>query len=170
MYLLPLGLPPYVGHFSALRRCPCAPYSMFSLVISFIRRISSVWCQSQPLSSPHPCLRLWYPHIGSLCLCLYFCFANKVISVIFSRSHIYALTHDICFSDLLHSASRSLGFRVGNRICSSSLWSINYVILAISSNLKLAKGCLAYRLLSESGMWYTSGTQHKPWWYCVLTT
>ena len=99
---------------------------------------------TQPLSSPHPCLRLWYPHIGSLCLCLYFCFANKVISVIFSRSHIYALTHDICFSDLLHSVSRSLGFRVvGNRICSSSLWSINYVILGSILKSKTCKRMLS---------------------------
>ena len=144
MCLLPFGLPPCVGRFSALSRRPCAPYSVFSLVISFIRRISSVWCQPQPLSSPHPCLRLWYPHIGSLCLCLYFCFANKVISVIFSRSHIYALTHDICFSDLLHSVSRSLGFRVvGNRICSSSLWSINYVILGSILKSKTCKRMLS---------------------------
>ena len=32
--------------------------------------------------SPPP----WYPYICSLCLCLYFCFANKIIYIIFLDS------------------------------------------------------------------------------------
>ena len=45
-----------------------------------------------PLTLPFPS---WYPYICSLCLCLYFCFANKIIYTIFSRLHIYALIYYI---------------------------------------------------------------------------
>ena len=56
---------------------------------------------------------LWYPYICSLCLCLYFCFVNKIVYTNFFRFHIYALIYDICFSlsDLLRlctTASRSI--------------------------------------------------------------
>ena len=47
----------------------------------------------------------WCPYIYSLLLCLYFCFANNIISATFSRFHIHALMYDICssLSDSLHS-------------------------------------------------------------------
>ena len=143
IYPLPFGLPSHVGHWRALSRVPCATYRIFSLVTNFVRRISRVRCQSQALSSSHPCFPLWYPHICSLCLCLDFCFANKVTSVIFSRSCIYALTHDIYFSDLLLSVWHFLGSRVtGNRICNSSPLSINYVILGSILKSKTCKRML----------------------------
>ena len=37
-------------------------------------------------------------HICSLCLQLYSCPANRLISTIFSRFHVCALIYDICFS------------------------------------------------------------------------
>ena len=40
----------------------------------------------------------WYPYDCTLFLCVYFCFANKIIYTTFSRFHIYVLTDDICFS------------------------------------------------------------------------
>ena len=59
-------------------------------------------CQSQSPSSSHPPNPLpfppWYPYIFSLCLCLYFCFANKIIYTIFlDPIYICALIYDICF-------------------------------------------------------------------------
>ena len=43
--------------------------------------------------------------VCSLCLCLYFCFVNKIIYTNFFRFHIHALIYHICFylSDLLYS-------------------------------------------------------------------
>ena len=61
-------------------------YSRFSLVICFI--YSSVY-MSIPIHSTHP-FPLWYPYICSLCLCLYFYFANKFSSVQFSCSVVSA--------------------------------------------------------------------------------
>ena len=49
----------------------------------------SVYMSFPPPSPP------WYSYICSLCLCLYFCFANKIIYTIFSRLHIYALIYYI---------------------------------------------------------------------------
>ena len=44
-------------------------------------------CQSQSPSSAHPApFSLWYACICSLCLCLYFCFANKIIYTTFLDS------------------------------------------------------------------------------------
>ena len=57
-----------------------------SLVFYFIHRINSVY-KSLPIfqfiPSPFP---PWYPYVCSLCLCLYFCFANKFICTIFLNS------------------------------------------------------------------------------------
>ena len=39
----------------------------------------------------------WFPYACSVCLCLYFCFANKIIYTIFSRFHIYALIYYVFF-------------------------------------------------------------------------
>ena len=55
-------------------------------------------CQSQSPKSSHTLpFPPWYPYICSLCLCLYFCFVNKIVYTNFSRFHIYALIYDICF-------------------------------------------------------------------------
>ena len=96
---------PHLGHHRALSFL----YSRFSLVICFLYSINSVY-MSMPVSQffpPHP--SPWYPYICSLCLCLYFCFANKAI-IPFSRFHIHDLIYGIHFSlsDLLHSVWQSL--------------------------------------------------------------
>ena len=64
---------------------------------------------STPISqyvSPHPPFPL-ASNTCSLCLCLYFCFAIKIIYNIFLDSTTYALIYDICFSlfDILHEAN-----------------------------------------------------------------
>lgn len=85
------------------------PPTWTSFPIRSLSGLSRVlWCYSQYI--PHestilnrvsivyiiiPIFRLppphcpWYPNIWSLCLCLYFCFANKIILYHFSRFHIY---------------------------------------------------------------------------------
>ena len=55
-------------------------------------------CQFQSPNASHPTFRPWYPYACSLCLCLYYRFANRWL-------HTYVFTHDICFSlsDSVHS-------------------------------------------------------------------
>ena len=98
-------------------------YGLFLLLSNRTHLITFFFIQ-QVLSShpfyPHQCIHVnpnlpvhptllsfppWYPYICSLCLCLYFCFVNKIVYASFFRFHMYALIYDICFSlsDLLHS-------------------------------------------------------------------
>ena len=79
------------------------PYIRFSLVIYFMHSVSM--CQSRSTNLSHFPLvygtkmrvlfPACYPHVCSLHLCLYFCFASKVIYTIFYRFHIYPLTYSI---------------------------------------------------------------------------
>jgi len=85
--------------------------SRFSLVIYFIH--NSVYTSipiSQFILPPLP-FPVWYLYICSLCLCLYFCFANKFINFIFLDSTYVAILYDICFSlsKLFHSVWWFLG-------------------------------------------------------------
>ena len=54
----------------------------------------------QPVSHIIPILLSlpWYPYVCSLCLCLFFCFVNKIIYTYFSRTHIHVLIYGLCFS------------------------------------------------------------------------
>ena len=94
-------------------------YSRFSLVIYFIHSIY----MSIPVSrfiSPPPLSPPWCPYICSLHLCLYFCFANKIIYTFFFFFifHIYALIyiraflwawHTLCTpGDSLRTSSNSV--------------------------------------------------------------
>ena len=74
-------------------------YTGFSWIIYFIHKSVYVSVPNSwfiPLSFSF-CLRahsLW-----SLCLCVYYCFINKIVyTIFFFRFHIYALIYDICFS------------------------------------------------------------------------
>ena len=58
-------------------------YTMFSLAIYFIHSMNGVHVSIPVPNSSHPAFTLGYPHICSLCLCLYFCFANKITYTIF---------------------------------------------------------------------------------------
>ena len=74
IYLLYFAFPFHLGHHRALS-CLCyttgSQWSSMSIpTFQFI----------PPSSSP------WYPYVYSLCLCLYFCFANKFIWTIFLES------------------------------------------------------------------------------------
>ena len=71
--------------------------SWFSLVIYFICSINNVYV-SVPISQllPSHLFSLWYPQVCSLCLCLYFCFVNKILYTSFFRFYIRALIYNIC--------------------------------------------------------------------------
>ena len=84
-----------LGYHSVLGRDTCATYSKFASVVYFIHSISNVYV-SIPLSQflpPHP-FPPWYPYIRFLCLCLYFCFADKFICILFLDS-IYKRYHTV---------------------------------------------------------------------------
>ena len=71
-------------------------YSMFSWVIYFKHSINSIHASIPIFHSLPPPHSPWYPNIWSLCLCLYFCFANKIIYTIFPYSiyiYIYICTY-----------------------------------------------------------------------------
>ena len=55
-------------------------------------------CQSQSPNSFHPTFPPWYLCICSLCLCLYFCFANRIIYTFFLDSHMCINIQYLCFS------------------------------------------------------------------------
>ena len=62
-------------------------------------------CQSESPNSSQTCFPPWYPYICFLCLCLYFCFAKKIIYAIFLNSTYLGFS----FPDLLHSVWQPLG-------------------------------------------------------------
>ena len=85
-------------------RGPCAVQE--ALMFPILCIVSVVYtCQAQSPNSSHTHFSPWYPYICSLCLCLYYCFADKINLYSFSRFRMYALIYGICFSlsDLLHS-------------------------------------------------------------------
>ena len=92
MYIHPLfsGLPSHLGHHRAFSRVLCA----IQKVPCFIHSVNSVYmyvhmytvCQTQSGNSSHRPFPSCYPYICSLCLCLYFCFANEFTCMIFLNS------------------------------------------------------------------------------------
>ena len=80
-------------------------------------------CPSQSPTSTHS-PPPWYPYIHSLCLCLHFCFVNKIVYGSFFRFQIYALIYDICvsLSDLIYSVWQSLGPSVSLPSFIDSIW------------------------------------------------
>ena len=69
-------------------------YSMFSWVICSKHSINSIHASIPIFHSLPPPHSPWYPNIWTLCLCLYFCFANKIIYTIFTDSiYIYIYMH-----------------------------------------------------------------------------
>ena len=100
----PLSTP--AGHLRAPSWARCAIWQVLTSS-SFTRgseHTSVPVSRFVPPSPSPPC-----PHVYSLCLCLHSCPANRFTCTIFSRAHIYALIHTVCFSDLLHSVWQSLG-------------------------------------------------------------
>ena len=102
MYIpFPFGLPSHSGHCRALSRAPCAIYCVpisFDLVHSIDMYISHMYMYVSlilPVSSRLP---PWYPYVCFLRLCLYFCFADKVIYTIFLDCTTYVLIYNTCFS------------------------------------------------------------------------
>ena len=79
------GLSSHSGHHSKLSRVPC---SIQQVLISYLFYSQSQQCiyanPSLPIPPSFP--PLCYPFICFLCLCLYICFANKIISIIFLDS------------------------------------------------------------------------------------
>ena len=114
-YPLPFRLPSHLGYHSALGELPVL-YSMFPSVIHFIHSINNVYV-SIPVSqflSPHP-FPPWYPYICSLCLFLYFCFATKIIWIIFldSRYMRYYTIFAFLFLTYFTLYEQSLGHSLG---------------------------------------------------------
>ena len=59
-------------------------YSRFSLVSPFIHSVNGVYVSTPTLQfAPTPSFPPWFPYVYSLCLCVYFFFANKTICIIF---------------------------------------------------------------------------------------
>ena len=122
----------------------------------------------------------WCPYICSLCLCLYFCFANKMIYTIFSRFHIYALICDTCFSlsDLLqlHSVWQSLGPSMSAQMTQfcAFLWLSNILLYIgitfffIHSSVDGHLGCSKLFSLrtsswpTKSGIWSSAYVPEQP--------
>ena len=77
IYPFPYELPFHSDHYSELCRVSCA--IQYALINYFLYIVSIMYmCPSQSPNSFHPLLSSWYSYICSLCLCLYFCFANRI--------------------------------------------------------------------------------------------
>lgn len=103
------GLPSHGGHHRAPSGVPAlhtrSRESSTLCIVSVVIHVNP----SLP-APPTFLLSPWCPCIGSLCLCVYFYFANKIVYTNFFRLHMYALIHICLFpSDLLHSIRRSPG-------------------------------------------------------------
>ena len=97
------GLPSHGGHHRAPSGVPTlhtrSRESSTLCIVSVVIHVNP----SLP-APPTFLLSPWCPCIGSLCLCVYFYFANKIVYTNFFRLHVYALIHICLFpSDLLHS-------------------------------------------------------------------
>lgn len=103
------GLPSHGGHHRAPSGVPAlhtrSRESSTLCIVSVVIHVNP----SLP-APPTFLLSPWCPCIGSLCLCVYFYFTNKIVYTNFFRLHMYALIHICLFpSDLLHSIRRSPG-------------------------------------------------------------
>ena len=86
--------PTPLGHHRVLARPPVLDSSS-PLTAYFTHVVYICQCYFLTLSQLLPLL---WPQVCSLYLRLYSCPANRFISTIFSRFHIYALIYDTCFS------------------------------------------------------------------------
>ena len=124
---------------------------------------------SNPTSQFLPPFPPWYPYICSLCLRLYFCFANKVICTVFldfTYMHSYTI---FCSSDLLHSVWQILGPSASLQMFQfhSFLWLSNIpvcvcVCVCVCTILLLIFLCSANLFLTAPRAWglNTSKTAH----------
>ena len=108
LLLLP-PIPPSIRVFSneSTLRMRWPKYWSFSFSISLSKEhpglisFGMYICQSQSPSSSHFLLSPWYLYICSLCLCLYFCFVNKIIYThFFFRVFMYVLIYGICLNGI----------------------------------------------------------------------
>ena len=91
------------------------PCNRFSLVIYFMHSINSVYVSISMSRSIRPLLSPSVSRCLFLCLCLYFCFVNKIIYTNFFRFYIYALAYNIYLSpsDLRFCVIFIIGFSGG---------------------------------------------------------
>ena len=79
IYPLPFGSPSYSGYCSALSRVPCAIQYVLISYVFYTQYQQCIYVNSNLPIPPTPSRPPWYPYICSLCLCLYFCFANRIM-------------------------------------------------------------------------------------------
>ena len=118
------GFPSHLGHNRALNRVPRA-ISRFSLVTYFIH--SSVY-MSIPIFQIIPL------PINSLHLCLYFCFANKFVSIIFLDSTCKVISSGIFFS--LPDFTLSLGLSMSLQMAKFHSFSVQFSCSVVSNSLR----------------------------------
>ena len=90
----PFVLPSPSGPHRALSRVPCALREVLIVICLHVVSILC-WYPSQSPNSSHPPTFPLSSYICSLCLCLYFCLANKIIYTIFRNA--YGQTHQIIY-------------------------------------------------------------------------
>ena len=143
------------------------PYSTLgSHQLSILYIVSIVYiCQSQSLNTSHPPLPFphWYPYVGYLHLCLYFCFVNKILSTSFfflQISHICTYMQYLFFwlTSLWMAISRSIHISANNPVSflfMAEQYSIinTYHIFFIDSFIDGHLGCFhALAILNSAAM------------------
>ena len=114
---------------------------------------------------PHSFTR-WCPYVCSLLLCLYFCFANRFICIIFLGSTLCVNTQCLFSSDLLHSMCHSLGLCKGHNFVPFYGWVIFHCMCATSFFVNTFLCQRAFRLLPCPG--YFTQCCNKRWGVCIF--
>ena len=126
LYLLPIHISPLFWIFFPLRSPTALSisvlYRKFSLAIYCIHSVNS-WIHVNPNLPTHPSSLLpWYPYICSLCLCLYFCFANKIMPP-------FITFHSIAFSLQMESLRQPYVVSVSRHHFPNSICSLHVSVL-----------------------------------------
>ena len=85
VYIYPLffGFPSHLGYHRALSRVPCVIQQVLISYLFYTQYQQCIYVNPNLPIPPIPHFLPWYPHVHSLHLCLYFCFANKFIYIVF---------------------------------------------------------------------------------------
>ena len=105
---------------------------------------------------------LWYPYICSLCLCLYFCFVNKIVYTNFFRFHIYVFS-SVTQSTLCYPMDCSTpGLPVHHQLLESTQTHVHWVGDAIQPSHPLpSPSPLAFNLAQHQGLFKWVSSSHQ---------